>query len=203
MPSQTLSDKVLSRIYGKKRGWVFTPVHFLDLGDDVGVRKALQGLCDRGVIHRIARGLYTYPRTHPELGTLSPAPDQIAMALAGKDDLRIQPSGAYAANILGLSEQVPAKIVFLTDGTNRKIIVGRQEIILKQTTPKNMATAGRTSGLVIQALRYLGKKHVDEATVDTLAQRLSPDDRRQLIKDIRHAPAWIGEIFRRLAERDD
>jgi len=155
------------------------------------------------VIHRIARGLYLYPQTHPKLGVLSPTSDQIATALAGKDDLRIQPSGAYAANLLGLSEQVPAKVVFLTDGTNRKVKVGNQEIILKQTTPKNMATARRISGLVIQALRYLGKERVDDAVVETLARRLTPDDRRQLMKDIRHAPAWIGTIFRRLAEKDE
>ena len=202
MSTQALADKILSRIYSKKRGWVFTQVHFLDLGNDFGIRKAFQNLHERGVITRISRGLYVYPQTHPKLGVLSPTFDQIAQALAGKDDLRIQPSGAYAANILGLSDQVPAKIVFLTDGTNRKIKIGKREIILKRTTPKNMATAGRTSGLVIQALRYLGKEYVDDTIVDTLAQRLGPDDRRQLRKDIRHAPAWIGEIFRRLAERD-
>lgn len=203
MSTQTLSSKILSRIYGKKRGWVFTPVHFRDLGNDLGIRKALQSLADRGTIHRLARGLYSYPQTHPKLGVLSPTPEQIARALAGKDNLRIQPSGAYAANLLGLSEQVPAKAVFLTDGTNRKIKVGNQEIILKQTTPKNMATAGRTSGLVIQALRYLGKAHVDDQVIDTLARRLSLDDRQQLIKAIRYAPAWIGTIFRRLAEKDE
>jgi len=203
MPTQSLTDSILSRIYGKKRGWVFTQVHFRDLGNDLGIRKALQNLCDRGVIHRIARGLYFYPKMHPKLGVLSPTADQIALALAGRDDLRIQPSGAYAANLLGLSEQVPAKVVFLTDGTNRKIKVGNQEMILKRTTPKNMATAGRISGLVIQALRHLGENNVDDAVVDALARRLSPDDRRQLSKDIRHAPAWIGEIFRRLAERDE
>ena len=158
MPTQTLSGKVVSRIHGSKRGWVFTPVHFRDLGNDSGIRKALQSLCDRGVINRLERGLYLYPKTHPTLGILSPTPDQIAQALAGKADLRIQPSGAYAANLLGLSEQVPAKAVFLTDGTNRKIKVGNHEIILKQTTPKNMATAGRTSGLVIQALRYRSRR---------------------------------------------
>ncbi len=155
------------------------------------------------MIRWLARGLYLYPKTHPKLGVLSPTPDQIAQALAGKDDLRIQPSGAYAANLLGLSEQVPAKVVFLTDGMNRKIKVGNQEIILKRTTPKNMVTAGQTSGLVIQSLRYLGKDHVDEEVIGTLAERLGPDDRRQLIKDIRHAPAWIGVIFRRLAEGDN
>jgi hypothetical protein len=200
---QPLENKVLSRIYGKKRGWVFTPGHFRDLGSDVGIRKALQSLADRGLVRRLARGLYQYPETHPKLGVLAPTPDQIARALAGKGALRLQPSGAYAANLLGLSEQVPAKAIFLTDGMNRKIKVGRQEVILQQTTPKNMATAGRTSGLVIQALRYLGKEHVDDSVIDRLRRRLSPDDRHRLLKDVRYAPAWIGDIFRRLTQKDD
>ena len=103
-------------------------------------------------------GLYDYPRQHPKLGELAPTPEQIAQALAGKEASRIQPSGAYAANLLGLTEQVPAQAIFLTDATTGRVRVGRQEIILNQTTPKNMATAGRVSGLVIQALRYLGKE---------------------------------------------
>jgi len=201
MPTQTLLDKILSRIYGKKRGWVFTPVHFRDLGNDPAIRKALQILRERGVLVSPARGIYLYPQTHPKLGQLLPTPDQIAQALAGKDDLRIQPSGAYAANLLGLSEQVPAKVVFLTDGPNRKIKVGNQEIILRRTTPKNMATAGRVSGVVIQALRYLGQDHVDDGAIERLARLLPYDARQQLMADIRYAPAWIGAIFRRLSER--
>jgi len=151
----------------------------------------------------LSRGLYDYPRIHPKLGELAATPEHIAQALADKDSSRIQPSGAYAANLLGLSTQVPAKVVFLTDATDRKIKVGRQEIVLKRTTPKNMATAGRVSGLVIQALRYLGQDHVDEAVVTTLAQRLDANDLQQLIRDIRYAPAWIGDIFRRLANEDE
>ena len=200
---QTLHNSVLSRIYGKKRGWIFAPAHFLDLGSDSSVRKVLQVLCDRGQIRRLAPGLYDYPRRHPKLGDLAPTPEQIAQALADTDSSRIQPSGAYAANLLGLSEQVPAKAVFLTDATDRRVTVGRQEIILKRTTPKNMAAAGRVSGLVIQALRYLGKDHVDEAVIDNLNRRLTAEDRRQLIRDIRYAPAWIGAIFRRLAKKDE
>jgi hypothetical protein len=200
---QSTEDKALSRIYGKKRGWVFTPGHFLDLGSYAAVAMALKSLCDRGLIRRLARGVYDYPKIHPRLGELLPTPEQIAQALIGKDKIRIQPSGAYAANLLGLSEQVPAKVIFLTDGADRKITVGNQEISLKKTTPKNMTTAGRTSGLVIQALRYLGKDNVDDAVVDTLAARLTGDDRQQLMKDIRYAPAWIGDVFRRLADKDE
>ncbi len=201
--AQPTEKSILSRVYGHKRGWTFTPAHFLDLGSYQAVALALKVLCDKGKIRRLARGLYDYPRQHPKLGDLAPTPEQVARALADRDGSRIQPSGAYAANLLGLSEQVPAKVVFLTDATDRRVTIGRQEIVLKRTTPKNMATAGRTSGLVIQALRHLGKDHVDDAVIDKLARRLSPDDRRQLIKDIRYAPAWIGAIFRRLAQEDE
>ncbi len=182
---------------------MFSPAHFLDLGDRATVGMALKSLCDRGLIRRLAPGLYDYPRSHPKLGILSPTPEQIAQALAGKDHLRIQPAGAYAANMLGLSDQVPAKAVFLTDGMNRNITVGNRKILLKRTTPKNMATAGRLSGLVIQALRYLGQKHVDDSVVATLARRFEKKDYQELMKDIRFAPAWIGAIFRRLAEGEN
>ena len=198
-----VEQQILSRIYGHRGGWVFTPGHFLDLGSRATIGMALKSICDRGVIRRLARGLYDYPQKHPKLGLLAPTPEQIALALAGKDNLRIQPSGAYAANLLGLSEQVPAKVVFLTDGPERSLKVGNQEIVLKRTTPKNMAAAGRASGLVIQALRYLGQDHVNDTVVDQLVRRLRADDRQQLLKDIRYAPAWIGAIFRLLAERAD
>lgn len=202
MRSQTLADSIVSRIYGKKRGWVFTPIRFRDLGNDAAVRKTLQCLCDQGAIRRLARGLYNYPERHPQLGELTPPAEQIARALAGKEGLRIQPTGAYAANVLGLSTQVPAKAVFLTDGAERTITVGNRTIQLKRTTPKNMATAGRMSGLVIQALRHLGRDQVDASVVELLAQQLSVDDRQELLKDIRYAPAWIGDVFRRLAKME-
>lgn len=200
---QTTEKEVLRRIRGKGRGYVCTPGHFLDLGSRANVGMALKKLCDAGQIRRLARGLYDYPKQHPKLGNLLPTPDAMANALADKDSARLQPSGAYAANLLGLSTQVPAKVVFLTDATDRKVKVGKQEIILKRTTPKNMATAGRTSGLVIQALRYMGKDHVDDAMVQRLRQRLSTQDRQLLLKDIRHAPAWIGAIFRQLAAEEN
>ncbi len=200
---QTVKSQVLRRIRAKRRGWVFTPNHFVDLAARGSVGMALKSLCDGGEIRRLAPGLYDYPRHHPKLGNLLPTPEQIAQALADKDSSRIQPSGAYAANLLGLSDQVPAKVVFLTDAADRRATVGRQEIVLKRTTPKNMATAGRTSGLVIQAFRYLGREHVDEGVIDKLSRRLSPEDHRQLLRDIRYAPAWMGAIFRRLAREHE
>lgn len=199
---QSIEKKVLSRIYGKKRGWVFTPVHFLDLSGTASVNKALQVLSERGTVRRLARGLYDYPAEHPQLGLLTPTPEQIAQALAGKDRIRIQPSGAYAANLLGLSLQVPAKKVFLTDGANRTVTVGKQTITLKRTTPKNMAAAGRISGLVMQALKHIGRRSVDQQVIAQLDRQLTADDRKTLMRDIKLAPAWIADIFRQLAAED-
>ena len=196
--TQTIDNKVVSRIYGKKRGWVFTPINFLDLGSRMAVDQALGRLTKTGTIRRLSRGLYDYPAKHPDFGDLPPNYDRIAQALVGRDNLKIQPSGAYAANLLGLSDQVPAKIVFLTDGPNRKVQVGKRTIVLKRTTPRNMATAGRISGLVIQALRYLKQVNVDSAVIVKLKRRLSDDDKDILMNDIRYAPAWIGNIFRKI-----
>jgi len=143
--------------------------------------------------------LYDYPRIDPDLGPLSPTTDAIVKALKGRDRILLQPSGGYAANLLGLSDQAPMKIVFLTDGPARWVQLGKQVIMLKHTTPRAMATAGRVSGLVIQALRHIGQRYVDDAIVARLQKRLSDDDRKQLLQDIRYAPTWIAAILRRVA----
>ncbi len=197
---QSIVGKIKKRIYSKSRGFVFTKSHFLDLGSRTAIAKALERLADVGTIRRLAHGLYDYPEKHSVLGDLPANYEHIAQALAGRDNLKIQPSGAYAANLLGLTEQVSARIVFLTDGSNRTVQVKNQQIVLKRTTPKNMATAGQVSGLVIQALRHLGKDNVNDKTVGILKKRLTGDDKRRLMRDLRYAPAWIGTIFRQLQE---
>lgn len=197
--AQSTDFKILSRIYGKGKGWVFTPSHFQGLGSRNAIDSALKRHKKSGTIRQLALGLYDYPRQHPSLGLLNPTADAIATALAGRDAIRLQPSGAYAANLLGLSDQIPMKVVFLTDGPTRSVQVGKQNITLKRTTPKNMAAAGRVSGLVIQTLRHLGRRHVDQSVVTQLRQRLSADDKKQLLKDLIYAPAWVAEVMRRIA----
>ena len=196
---QSIDSRILSRIYGRGKGCVFTPGDFLDLGSRQAVDLALHRLAKKGTLRRLARGLYDYPRVDADLGPLSPTTDAVVKALKGRDNILLQPSGGYAANQLGLSDQVPMKIVFLTDGPARHVQLGKQVIMLKHTTPRVMATAGRVSGLVIQALRHIGQRHVDDLTVAHLRKRLSGDDRKQLLRDIRYAPAWIAAILRRVA----
>lgn len=196
---QSADKQILSRITGRGRGCVFTPADFVDLASRNTVDKVLSRNAKAGTIRQLARGLYDYPRSHPRLGLIPPSTDDIAKALKGRDAFRLQASGAHVANMLGLSDQVPVRSVFLTDGRGRKVQLGKRQIILKQTTPRQMATAGRISGTVIQALRWIGRRHVDDRMIASLRRRLSDGDKQQLLKDLRYAPAWIAEIMRKVA----
>jgi len=181
---------------------VFVPTDFLELGSREAVDVVLHRLVRSRSIRRLARGLYDLPKEHPVLGMLSPSVDKVAQALAGRDCTRLQPAGAYAANVLGLSEQVPAKIVFLTDGPSRTVQIGSTTIQLRRTTARNMAAAGRLSGLLIQALRELRRDHVTPERLEYLKRTIPINKRRELIKDLRLAPAWMHSIFRELADEE-
>jgi hypothetical protein len=176
------------------------PADFISLGSRAAVDKVLSRLAASGELRRIARGLYDRPRVHPLPGSLLPSTDEIARALAGKGSLRLQPSGAYAENLLGLSEQVPLKLVFLTNGASRTVQIGKQTITRKHTTPRNMATAGRISGLVIQALRHLKQANVDDQMVKQISKRLSNEDKSVLLADAPLAPVWIADTMRRISK---
>jgi hypothetical protein len=198
--TQSIENQVLSRIQRAGAGQVFAPRQFLDLGSREAVDQALSRHARAGTLRKVARGLYELPRQHARFGSIPASTEAIAEAIKGRDAVRLQPAGAYAANALGLSEQVPVRAVYLTDGPSRRVKIGKREILLKHTTPRNMATAGRASGMVIQALRWIGQKHVDEKLVARLRRNLKPEDRAALVKDAHLAPAWIAAIFRELAE---
>ena len=196
MPS--IRSKVILRLRNFGAGSVVTPADFLDLGSREAIDVVLHRLLQQGKLRRLARGLYEVPRADAELGALAPSVQTVVEALQKRDQIKLQASGAYAANQLGLSEQLPLRIVFYTDGPERRITLGKQVIFLKHTTPRNMATAGRISGQVIQALRYIGKAHVDDTVVAKLRRQLTPAEKKQLVKDIRYAPVWVGAIMRRI-----
>jgi hypothetical protein len=181
---------------------VFTPNDFLDLGSRGSIDLSLHRLTDAGIIRRIARGLYYYPEKHRLLGEVAPSIEAVAKALAASEQVKLQPSGAYAANLLGLSEQVPAKVVFLTSGRARKVKLGKLIIELRPTTPRKVAAAGRTSGLVLAALRYLGKNHITSDRIAHLRKTLSTEDRRQLLSDLPSAPAWLHTHLRAIAAKE-
>lgn len=188
---QNISDKIDTL---KKRA-IFFVDDFLDFGNSESVKKALLRLQEKQKISRLSHGIYYKPEVSKLLGELSPAIDDVAKAIARRDKARIIPTGVYAQNILGLSTQVPMNYIFLTDGAARKIKIGKRTINFKSTVPKNLATKGKISTLVIQALKQIKKDNVDEEILKVIYNQLKKEERENIIHDSKLAPAWIREIL--------
>ena len=189
--TESVVTAVKNRIIEHGRGWCFTPKHFLDLDSDTGVRSALSRLQQAKMIRRLTQGIYDYPREHQVLGLLPPKAEEVAKAIAEKNGIQFQPTGAYASNLIGLSEQVPGRIVFLTNGPSKKIKIGKQEILFRTTTEKNMYAAGTKVGLVIQAFKNLGKENIDNIAQARTRKFLVGISREELIRHLKYAPQWI------------
>jgi len=195
----SVDTRIARRVQRSKRGTVFTPASFMAVGSREAIDKALQRLTRRGALRRLSRGLYDKPRHDEILGTLWPSVDAVVRALVGKHKLRLQATGVHAANLLGLSEQVPAKVVFLTDGASRSVQAGPMQITLKRTSPRNLAAANRLSGLVIQALKSLGPSAITPQRLEHLRRTLPAAERAQLLSDLDLAPAWMWPMLREVA----
>ncbi|MBT3379182.1 MAG: hypothetical protein HN742_36625 [Lentisphaerae bacterium] len=199
---QSVYNKIHNRIKGSGRGSVFTNKDFLDLGARASVDVALASLVHDGVLRRVTRGIYDYPQASALLGgVLAPAPDKVAKAVARKSSARIQPNGAWAANMLGLSTQVPAKIVYLTDNRNRDISIGRTVIQFRRS--EKLLPGSELTVLLICALRHLGKTGTREADLESLRGRLSAKNRTTILREARYAEGWVYETLRRLCRPEE
>lgn len=194
--TDSLMNLIKNRIEQHGQGWCFTLSDFMDLGNYDAIRKVLSRLNDIRYINRLTKGLYHFPRHHDKLGELPPQIDSVIAAMQRAHQIKCQPSGAYAANLLGISEQVPAKIIILTDGASKTIAIGNKTIIFKTTTPKNMATSDSITGLVIQAIKFIGKEQINNDHIARLKQRLSTDDINTLKRNAHLAPAWIAKLIK-------
>lgn len=198
---QTVSEKVLIEIGKHEDSWCFSQKDFMGKSSRDALDKAFSRLVEEGRLRRIGRGLYDVPRYSELLKTtLSPSIEQIAQAIARKYGWRILPIGAYAANMLNLSTQVPMKIVYQSDGTTKRMEFGTRTITFKQTAPKNMAPS-ELSGMVINALKYLGKDQVTPKVIAKLSGRFNEKQKTQLLKEARFSTDWVFEVIQKICEK--
>jgi hypothetical protein len=196
-------QQILRRIKAKGPGWAFTPHDFADLGDPRSIGMALTRLMRSDHIRRIGHGLYDTPHSHPLLGKVGAGTDAVVDAIGRKRNLRLLPSTATAANQLGLSTQVPAQLVYHTDGAPTRVNLGNLQIDFRRNTGRMLALAGRSSGLVAQALRDVGKDKVTPDHLRRVRDHLPPSARKQLIQDIHLVPAWMRPHFKEISRDDD
>jgi hypothetical protein len=194
---QSIDDNILVKIGKAGRGSLFFTDDFIKYGSAKAVSKALERLAAKEEIYRVARGVYTRLEKDPVLGTVKPGTESIAEAIRRRDKAKIIPTGAMAMNALGLSTQVPMNVVYLTNGTARKINLGKRKIVFKKTTPKNLAAIGKISSLVIQALKEIGKGNATETEIELILKHLEKEEPYRLEHDIKLAPEWIRIIMRK------
>lgn len=201
--AQNIENAILSSTSKRGRGTVIFPSDFSKIGAKSAVLKAMERMTDNGILLRIARGIYYYPKIDKELGLgiLYPTYEDIAQAIANRDRARIVPAGIYAMNRLGLSTQVPMNIIYLTDGSSRKVkINGDRGITFKHVAPKNLAFRNPLAMLTNAALKELGQENVTEEQKNKIKELLTQEDKNSVYQDIKLMPNWIASIVREAYE---
>ncbi len=193
--SDSAETRILTKIKRGSKGSIYFTDSFLKIGSAKTVSKALERLVQKGEILRIATGIYVRPKIDPVIGAVTPALEEVVAAIAKRDHARIVPTGAYALNKLGLSTQVPTNVVYLTDGAARKVRIGRRNITFKRTTPKNLSAKGEITGLVIQALKSIGKDKLTSEELSKIAQVLRRENPVNIKRDMALAPVWMRSIL--------
>lgn len=202
--SQSIENKIISRIYGHGRGWAFTKIDFVAEFGEANIHQAFSSLTKVGKIRRVCRGVYDYPRYSELLDRLiSPDPDQVAHALARKFNWRIQLSGDAALNLLGLSTQVSGRWIYLSDGPGREYEIGNHSLVFKKSALKDVGFKYRESGLMVQALKALGRKHVDQKVVERIRQQLESKACDRILKDTRSVTGWVYKAIKRVCKETD
>ncbi|WP_010301945.1 DUF6088 family protein [Candidatus Odyssella thessalonicensis] len=160
-------------------GSVFCANDFADLGTLGNIDVIFHRLSSQGSIRKIGYGLYDRPRKSPILGDLKPNIDQIISAYARKMGQLFVLDPLNAANVLGITTQVPSKLVYLTDGKTHHINVCGIDIYFIHKSPKAIAGASKPIGIILQALRYIGSTR-DDKTLQKIAARLTIQDLNDL-----------------------
>ena len=193
--------QILAKIKKAKRGALFFIGDFANIGKPDTIRQALQRLVKSGEIDRVSAGIFVRPQKDEIIGKVMPDIEDIAKAIARRDRARIVPTGDYALNRLGLSTQVPMNIIYLTNGTARKIKIGNYTIVFKKVAQKNVAAIGEISRLAIQALKTIGKRNVTKEEIRHIQNVLHNEKLTHLEYDIRLAPAWIQEMMQEVLKK--
>jgi hypothetical protein len=194
-----VSESVQNRIKGElskmQEGSIVFISDFSDFGTDTAVRQALLRLSKEHFIIRLSQGIYYYPKTDKLIGVIKPSAEQIAEAIRNRDQARIIPTGSYAQYRLGLTTQIPMNVVYLTDGSPRKIQVGNQKITFKKTSPKNLAVNHTLTSLIIQGLKEIGEGNIETDHINQIQAIIEKSKESKKIKEnIKYAPVWIKKV---------
>lgn len=194
---QRLTEKILAHAERLPEGTPVAAKSLLHLGNRAAVDQALSRLTERGQLIRAGRGVYLHP-IRSRFGTRAPSVQQAVEALARQRGEVIVPSGAAAANSLGLSTQVPVRSVYLTSGRSRTMSLGKQVVELRHAPRWQLTLAHKPAGEVVRALAWLGPEKA-EATLKTLKRKLPSATFSELVAAAPQLPTWLARCVGKAA----
>ena len=193
--AQSPENKTLSRIFASGRGWAFSQSDFANLGPRSSIDSSLYKLEGSNKIRRVLRGIYDYPRCSDFLKkSVSPDLDQVLHALARKFAWRIQPDGATAQNLLGLSTQVPAQIIYLSDGPNRSDKIGKTALVFQHTALKEAGFKLRESSLIVPAIKSFREEGIAPNVISKTRDFIDSGLREKILIDTKTATGWVYSV---------
>ena len=197
----SIKKQIENRIRTANTDAVFEISDFLDIADYETVRKSLFRFEKEGFLRRILPGVYDRPQYSELLKEyIAPSMHQIALALARNYNWTIAPSGDTALNQLGLSTQVVAKWSYISDGPYRAYVIGNSQIEYKHRNNKEISGMSYKTAMVIQALKALGKKRIDDAIIQKFRMRLTDEEKSSLLKESQQTTVWIYSAIKRICE---
>ena len=202
MPRADIMNQMRTRVMAAAPGDVFIPSDFADLAEPRIISMYLSRLLADGTLEKVKRGVYTKPRRSDWLGTaVPPKSEEIAKAIARNFGWTVVPCGDTALNTLGLSTQIPAVWLYVSDGPYKTYEADGITLQFKHTDRKNdLNGISYPSALVIQALRALGKDQIDTATVQKLRSKLTKHEKEQMLSECQRVTAWIFEIIKMICQ---
>jgi len=196
---QSTHNQIKSVILESRKGKVIFSSNFSQYGTGAAIRHTFSRLCKEGVLIRLSAGIYLYPDIDKEIGVIYPSIEKIAKEIAKQEKARIIPTGVYALNALGLSTQIPMRVVFLTDGTPRMInIEGEASIKFKKTAPKYLSFKSKLISLIVFALREIGENKATDEQLEKIKNLLKNEQKEIIINDLALAPAWVKNTISKL-----
>lgn len=200
---QSVHRQIENEIDKAKSGTLYVVSDFATLGSAENIKKILLRLEQEGVLERIAHGIYLKPKVDRVLGVIYPTTEIIVKQIAKRDQARIAPTGVLALYLLGLTTQVPLKIVYLTDGSQREIKIGKRTIKLKNTAPKTFSIKDELLQLIVQALREIGQKNMTEDFLEKIEPAVQKLDKKTVEKQLAYAPVWVQKVVHKLYKPDN
>jgi hypothetical protein len=195
------TKRILQRIYGHGREWVFIPKDFVDIASSAAVRQSLSRLKKQGTIRRLMQGVYDYPSFSTLLSApSSPDPDDIAWAIARANGWTILPTGDSSLNLLGLSSQVPAQYQYFSDGPSKRYAWQGGTLVFKHRTNKETTILSPRTALLVQALKSLGESGIDTAVMDVLREKFSTRELNLALREARYATSWVYNAIKQIAK---